>query len=176
MLDSVIRKQFITVVGEKWFKDDPESLVSYSYDATPLYQAMPDGVIFPASTQEVSNIVKICAQHRIPVITRGAGSNLCGGTIPLQGGLVVVMTRMNKLLEIDADNLTASFECGLNTKQFHLAVERTGLFYPPDPSSMIICTMGGNIALGAGGLRGLKYGTTKDYVLGLTAVLPMGAF
>ncbi|AYB42099.1 FAD-linked oxidase C-terminal domain-containing protein [Paenibacillus lautus] len=175
MLESVIREQLAAVVGGKWFKDDPESLVSYSYDATPLYQAMPDGVIFPGSTQEVSDIVKICSKHRIPVITRGAGSNLCGGTIPLQGGLIMVMTRMNKLLEIDADNLTATFQTGLNTKQFHLAVERTGLFYPPDPSSMIICTMGGNIALGAGGLRGLKYGTTKDYVLGLEAVLPDGS-
>lgn len=175
MLKQPVREQLAAVVGEKWLKDDAESLVSYSYDATPLYQSMPDGVIFPASTQEVSDIVKICAANQIPIVGRGAGSNLCGGTVPLQGGLIVVMTRMNKLLEIDRDNLTATFQTGLNTKQFHQTVERAGLFYPPDPSSMIICTMGGNIALGAGGLRGLKYGTTKDYVLGLEAVLPDGS-
>lgn len=175
MLEPHIRKQFADVVGEKWLKDDPESLVSYSYDATPLYQSMPDGVIFPGSTQEVSEVVKICAANRIPIVGRGAGSNLCGGTVPLKGGIILVMTRMNKLLEIDTENLTATFQTGLNTKQFHQTVERSGLFYPPDPSSMIICTMGGNIALGAGGLRGLKYGTTKDYVLGLEAVLPDGS-
>ncbi|UNK17850.1 FAD-binding protein [Paenibacillus sp. N3/727] len=175
MLKPHLREQLAAVVGEKWLKDDAESLVSYSYDATPLYQSMPDGVVFPGSTQEVSDIVKICAANGIPIVGRGAGSNLCGGTVPLQGGLIIVMTRMNKLLEIDADNLTATFQTGLNTKQFHQTVERAGLFYPPDPSSMIICTMGGNIALGAGGLRGLKYGTTKDYVLGLEAVLPDGS-
>lgn len=175
MLEPHIRKQLADVVGEKWLKDDPESLVSYSYDATPLYQSMPDGVIFPGSTQEVSGVVKICAANKIPIVGRGAGSNLCGGTVPLKGGIILVMTRMNKLLEIDMENLTATFQTGLNTKQFHQTVERSGLFYPPDPSSMIICTMGGNIALGAGGLRGLKYGTTKDYVLGLEAVLPDGS-
>ncbi|MBE1447100.1 FAD-binding oxidoreductase [Paenibacillus sp. OAS669] len=174
MLSSTVREQLQGIVGPSWFKDDTESLVSYSYDATPLYQSLPDGVIFPSSTQEVSAIMKVCAQNKVPVIARGAGSNLCGGVVPVQGGLVMVMTRMNRLLEIDQDNLTATFQTGLNTKQFHNAVEATGLFYPPDPSSMIICTMGGNIALGAGGLRGLKYGTTKDYVIGLEAVLANG--
>ncbi|CAG7642602.1 putative FAD-linked oxidoreductase [Paenibacillus solanacearum] len=174
MLAQPVREQLRAIVGERWFRDDAESLVSYSYDATPLYQSMPDGVIFPSSTEEVSAIMKVCAAHRIPVVTRGAGSNLCAGVVPLHGGLVMVMTRMNRLIEIDQDNLTATFQTGLNTKQFHTAVEETGLFYPPDPSSMIICTMGGNIALGAGGLRGLKYGTTKDYVIGLEAVLANG--
>ncbi|TVY08457.1 FAD-binding oxidoreductase [Paenibacillus cremeus] len=174
MLSPSIREELIAIVGAKWFRDDTESLVSYSYDATPLYQSMPDGVIFPSSTEEVSAIMKVCAKHKIPVVTRGAGSNLCAGVVPLHGGIVLVMTRMNRLIEIDQDNLTATFQTGLNTKQFHMAVEDTGLFYPPDPSSMIICTMGGNIALGAGGLRGLKYGTTKDYVIGLEAVLANG--
>lgn len=174
MLSQSVRGQLQAIVGNEWFRDDAESLVSYSYDATPLYESMPDGVIFPASTEEVSAIMKVCSEHKIPVVSRGAGSNLCAGTVPLHAGLVMVMTRMNKLLEIDQDNLTATFQTGLNTKKFHTAVEATGLFYPPDPSSMIICTMGGNIALGAGGLRGLKYGTTKDYVIGLEAVLANG--
>ncbi|MCR8629663.1 FAD-linked oxidase C-terminal domain-containing protein [Paenibacillus radicis (ex Xue et al. 2023)] len=174
MLPQNVRERMQAIVGDKWFKDDTETLVSYSYDATPLYQSMPEGVVFPASTEEVSGIMKICAEYKIPVIGRGAGSNLCAGVVPVLGGLVIVMTRMNRLLEIDQDNLTATFQTGLNTKQFHTAVEQTGLFYPPDPGSMIICTMGGNIALGAGGLRGLKYGTTKDYVIGLEAVLANG--
>lgn len=174
MLAEPIRGELRSIVGPSWFRDDTETLVSYSYDATPLYQSMPDGVVFPASTEEVAAVMKVCAKHGIPVVTRGAGSNLCAGVVPLHGGLVMVMTRMNRLIEIDQDNLTATFQTGLNTKQFHMAVEDTGLFYPPDPSSMIICTMGGNIALGAGGLRGLKYGTTKDYVIGLEAVLASG--
>lgn len=174
MLETSIRAKLASIVGEAWFKDDMEALVSYSYDATPMQQALPDGVIFPSTTQQVSDILKVANEHRVPIIGRGAGSNLCGGTVPLEGGLVVVMNRMNKLIEIDTDNLTATFQTGLNTKQFHQAVENLGLFYPPDPSSMVISTLGGNIMECAGGLRGLKYGTTKDYVLGLEAVLPSG--
>ncbi|TMV51337.1 FAD-binding protein [Paenibacillus mesophilus] len=174
MLEQSIRAKLIDIVGASWFKDDMEALVSYSYDATPMQQALPDGVIFPSTTQHVSEILKIANEYRIPIVGRGAGSNLCAGTVPLEGGLVMVMNRMNKLIEIDADNLTATFQTGLNTKQFHLEVEKLGLFYPPDPSSMIISTLGGNIMECAGGLRGLKYGTTKDYVIGLEAVLPNG--
>jgi len=174
MLSQAVRKELAAIVGNEWFKDDTQMLVSYSYDATPLYQSLPDGVIFPGSTEEVSAILKVCSRHKIPVIGRGAGSNLCAGVVPVHGGLVMVMKRMNRLLEIDEANLTATIQPGLITKEFHEAVESRGLFYPPDPGSMIICTMGGNIALGAGGLRGLKYGTTKDYVIGLEAVLANG--
>lgn len=174
MLEQSIRTKLIDIVGPTWFKDDMESLVSYSYDATPMQQALPDGVIFPASTEQVSAILKVANEYRIPIVGRGAGSNLCAGTVPLEGGLVMVMNKMNKLIEIDTENLTATFQTGLNTKQFHLEVEKRGLFYPPDPSSMVISTLGGNIMECAGGLRGLKYGTTKDYVIGLEAVLPNG--
>lgn len=173
MLEESVRRRLKEVAGDR-FKDDPESLVTHSYDATPMLQAMPDGVIYPESTEEVSAILRIANEHGVPVIGRGAGSNLCGGTVPVRGGLVVAMTRMNKLLEIDTDNLTATVQAGLNTKEFHMAVERLGLFYPPDPSSMSVSTLGGNIMENSGGLRGLKYGTTKDYVLGLEAVLPSG--
>lgn len=174
MLDSSIREQLIQIVGERDFRDDSEALVTHSYDATPMLQSMPDGVIYPETTEEVAAILRIANHHRIPVIGRGAGSNLCGGTVPVEGGLVMPMSRMNKLLEIDTENLTATFQTGLNTKEFHQAVERHGLFYPPDPSSMVISTLGGNIMECAGGLRGLKYGTTKDYVIALEAVLPSG--
>ena len=174
MLDEQIRQKLRAIVGDNHFKDDPEALITHSYDATPMYQSMPDGVIYPFTKAEVSDILKIANDHHIPIIGRGAGSNLCAGTVPSEGGLVMVMNRMNKLLEIDRENLTATFQPGLNTKEFHLAVERIGLFYPPDPSSMVISTLGGNIMECAGGLRGLKYGTTKDYVIGLEAVLPSG--
>ncbi len=174
MLEQSVRQKLFDIVGPSYFKDDMEALVTHSYDATPMLQAMPDGVIYPANTEQVAAILKTANEHRIPIVGRGAGSNLCGGTVPTEGGLVVVMTRMNKLIEIDTDNLTATFQTGLNTKTFHLEVEKLGLFYPPDPSSMVISTLGGNIMECAGGLRGLKYGTTKDYIIGLEAVLPSG--
>ncbi|MDF2670810.1 MAG: glcD [Paenibacillus sp.] len=174
MLEQSVRQKLFDIVGSSHFKDDMEALVTHSYDATPMLQAMPDGVIYPANTEQVAAILRTANEHRIPIVGRGAGSNLCGGTVPTEGGLVMVMTRMNKLLEIDTDNLTATFQTGLNTKTFHLEVEKLGLFYPPDPSSMVISTLGGNIMECAGGLRGLKYGTTKDYVIGLEAVLPSG--
>jgi glycolate oxidase len=174
MLEESVRGKFLSVVGPKRFRDDQEALVSHSYDATPMLQSMPDAVIYPESSEEVSAILRIANEHRIPVIGRGAASNLCGGTVPVEGGLVIAMTRMNKLLEIDTENLTATVQAGLNTKAFHQAVERLGLFYPPDPSSMSVSTLGGNIMENSGGLRGLKYGTTKDYVIGLEAVLPNG--
>ncbi|WP_127588223.1 FAD-binding oxidoreductase [Paenibacillus koleovorans] len=174
MLAQSIREQLIDIVGPQYFKDDQEALVSHSYDATPMLQAMPDGVIYPADTQQVAAVLKVANEHLVPIVGRGAGSNLCGGTVPTEGGLVMVMNRMNKLIEIDTDNLTATFQTGLNTKTFHMEVEKRGLFYPPDPGSMVISSLGGNIMECAGGLRGLKYGTTKDYVIGLEAVLPSG--
>ncbi|MEK8128074.1 FAD-linked oxidase C-terminal domain-containing protein [Paenibacillus filicis] len=174
MLNEQMRLSLRKRLGEAYFRDDRETLVSYSYDATPMLQSMPDGVVFPRDTEDVAFVLKLANEHRVPIIGRGAGTNLCGGTVPVEGGIVMVMNRMNKLLEIDTDNLTATFQPGLNTKEFHLAVEAQGLFYPPDPSSMVISTLGGNIMECAGGLRGLKYGTTKDYVIGLEAVLPSG--
>jgi glycolate oxidase len=174
MLDDSIRVKLRAIVGEKYFKDDAEALITHSYDATPMYQSLPDGVIYPGDRDQVAAILALANEHRIPIVGRGAGTNLCAGTVPVAGGLVLVMNRMNKLMEIDRDNLTATFQPGLNTKEFHQAVEQLGYFYPPDPSSMVISTMGGNIMEGAGGLRGLKYGTTKDYVIGLEAVLPSG--
>jgi glycolate oxidase len=174
MLEVSISQKLRSIVGEAYYKEDPEALITHSYDATPMLQHMPDGVIYPGTTAEVSSILKVANEYRIPVVGRGAGSNLCGGTVPLHGGIVMVMNRMNKLLELDRDNLTATFQPGLNTKEFHVTVEKQGLFYPPDPSSMVISTLGGNIMECAGGLRGLKYGTTKDYVIGLEAVLPNG--
>ncbi len=174
MLKQEIRKKLMEVVGPSWFLDKPHELVAYSYDATPMYQKMPDAVVLPETTEQVSKVMKIAAEYQIKVIPRGAATNLSGGTVPVEGGLVIGLNRMNKLLEIDQENLTATVQPGFVTADLHQAVEKLGLFYPPDPGSMKTSTLGGNIAEGAGGLRGLKYGVTKDYVIALEAVLPNG--
>ncbi|MDR6226274.1 FAD-binding oxidoreductase [Desmospora profundinema] len=174
MLNSEIKAQLVSVLGDAHVRDDVESRITHSYDATPLYQSMPDGVVFPSTTQEVQDVLRIASKHHIPIVGRGSGSNLSADTVPVAGGLVMVMTRMNQILEIDKENLTATVQPGVYTQTLHEAVEKEGLFYPPDPSSMKISTLGGNIAECSGGLRGLKYGTTKDYVLGLEAVLANG--
>lgn len=174
MLDAAVAGQLRQIVGKKHFRDDRESLVAHSYDGTPMLQHMPDGVIYPESTEQVSEIMKVLSAHKVPIVPRGSGSNLCGGTVPVEGGIVMVMHRMNRILEVDAENLTATVQPGVITADFTAHVESMGLFYPPDPSSMRISTIGGNIAECSGGLRGLKYGTTKDYVIGLEAVLASG--
>jgi glycolate oxidase len=174
MLASVVKEKLCSIVGEANVQDDQVTLVSYSYDATPNFQALPDAVILPGNTQEVSEIVKVCHEYRVPIVPRGSGTNLCAGTVPSEGGIVLLFSRMNQILEIDEENLTVTVQPGLITQTLIEAVEDKGLFYPPDPSSMKISTIGGNINECSGGLRGLKYGVTKDYVLGLEAVLPNG--
>ncbi|WP_212960305.1 FAD-binding oxidoreductase [Cohnella xylanilytica] len=174
MLDQSLTERLRRIVGERHFRDDQEARVAHSYDGTPMLQSLPDGVIYPENTAQVSEIMRALSEYRVPVVSRGSGSNLSGGTVPLQGGVVMVMHRMNRILEVDAENLTATVQPGLITAEFIAHVEAMGLFYPPDPSSMRISTIGGNIAECSGGLRGLKYGTTKDYVIGLEAVLPGG--
>lgn len=174
MIPTEALEQLRSIVGYDRIRTDLEARVTHSYDATPLFQCMADGVIYPQSTEEVQAILRVAHQYQFPIVTRGSGTNLCAATVPSAAGLVMVMTRMNQILEIDEKNLTATVQPGVLTKQLHQAVESIGLFYPPDPGSMNISTIGGNIALNSGGLRGLKYGTTKDYVLGLEAVLPTG--
>jgi glycolate oxidase len=174
MLQEEAVRKLRAIVGEEHFRDDQEAIVAHSYDATPMMQALPDGVIYPSDTEQVSAIMKVLHEYRIPLVTRGSGTNLCGGTVPVRGGVVMVMHRMNRLLELDLENLTATVQPGMITGEFAALVEKEGLFYPPDPGSMNISTIGGNIAECSGGLRGLKYGTTKDYVLGLEAVLANG--
>lgn len=174
MLDSVVREKLCSIVGGSYVQDDQVTLVSYSYDATPNFQALPDAVVLPGNTEEISQIVQTCNEHGIPIVPRGSGTNLCAGTVPSEGGIILLFSRMNKIIEIDEENLTATVQPGLITQTLIEAVEEKGLFYPPDPSSMKISTIGGNINECSGGLRGLKYGVTKDYVLGLEVVLPNG--
>ncbi len=174
MLERRMRDELQAITGATRLCEDEQTLALYSCDVAPGVQSLADGVVFPGSTREVAEIVRVCARHRTPVTPRGGGSNVCGGAAPTQGGLVIVMMQMNRLLEIDRENLTATVQPGLDAGEFQRRVEETGLFYPPCPSGMAVRTMGGNVALGAGGLHGLKYGTTKDYVLGLEAVLANG--
>jgi len=174
MLNPEASNKLRSIVGAAYYREDMEALVAHSYDGTPMLQSLPDGVVYPASTEEVSKIMAVLAEYGIPLVSRGSGSNLSGGTVPLQGGVVMVMHRMNRILEVDLENLTATVQPGIITAEFIAHVESLGLFYPPDPSSMRISTIGGNIAECSGGLRGLKYGTTKDYVIGLEAVLAGG--
>lgn len=151
-----------------------EDLLAYSYDATPGLKQRPLCVVLPTSTAQVADVLKLAHREKIPVVTRGAGTGLSGGSIPVPGSLVLCTARMNRVLEVDAKNLTLLAEPGATTLQVAEAAEKSGLFYPPDPGSMKVSTIGGNIAENSGGLRGLKYGVTRDYVMGLEVVLADG--
>ncbi|MED1144373.1 glycolate oxidase subunit GlcD [Bacillus paralicheniformis] len=174
MISSQVKSQLIEIVGSVNYDDSNAGRLVYSYDATPQFQSMPDAVIAPRSTEEVSQIVKICNTHRIPIVPRGSGTNLCAGTCPTEGGIVLLFKHMNRILEIDEENLTITVQPGVITLDLIHAAEEKGLFYPPDPSSMKISTIGGNINENSGGLRGLKYGVTRDYVMALEVVLANG--
>ncbi|MEC1504193.1 glycolate oxidase subunit GlcD [Bacillus haynesii] len=174
MISSQVRSQLIEIVSSANYDDSNAGRLVYSYDATPQFQSMPDAVVAPRSKEEVSQIVKICNTHRIPIVPRGSGTNLCAGTCPTEGGIVLLFKHMNQILEIDEENLTITVQPGVITLDLIHAAEEKGLFYPPDPSSMKISTIGGNINENSGGLRGLKYGVTRDYVMALEIVLANG--
>jgi glycolate oxidase len=173
MLKPSIVKELKTIVGADNLYTSPEELVVYSYDATQR-ESLPWAVARPATTEEVSKLLVLANRELFPVIPRGAGTGMSGGSVPVRGGLVLSFERMNRILEIDEDNLIAVVEPGVVTGDLQREVESRGLFYPPDPASHQFCTMGGNVAECAGGLRAVKYGVTKDYVLGLEVVLPTG--
>jgi glycolate oxidase len=166
-------KKLQNLVGGPYCSRKKEDLVCYAYDAT-ARTYLPDAVIFPKDAKEISAILRTANLDRFFVIPRGAGTGMTGGSLPVEGGVVVVMSRFNRILEIDKDNLIAHVEPGVITGRFHRAVERENLFYPPDPSSSEFSTLGGNLAECAGGPRAVKYGVTRDYVLGLEVVLPTG--
>lgn len=174
MLKGQVIDRLVEIVGTEGVLNAPNELYAYSFDATPIVRADPDAVVMPSTTHQVAEILKLASMYNIPVIPRGSGTNLAGGTIPVEGGIILNMTRFNQIYEIDEKNLTATVGSGVITAEFHRAVEAVGLFYPPDPGSMRISTIGGNVAQCAGGMRGLKYGVTKDYVMGLEYVLPSG--
>ena len=164
----------IEILGKANVLVTPEDLAVYGYDGT-FQEARPEVVVLPDSTSQISAVVKLAAATRTPVVPRGMGSGLAAGSVPLpSGGIVLSLTRMNRILEIDEENATVHAEAGVVTAELQAAVEKRGLFYPPDPSSIRHSTIGGNVACNAGGPRCLKYGVTGDYVLGLTVVLADG--
>ncbi|MBI3753516.1 MAG: FAD-binding protein [Deltaproteobacteria bacterium] len=173
MLSQNVIRELTRIAGEENISTSKEDLICYSYDAT-NQKFLPDAVVFPKNVDEISLIIQMANREGFPVVPRGAGSGFSGGSLPVEGGVVVSLERMNKILKIDADNLIAVVEPGVVTGEFQWEVERLGLFYPPDPSSLKFCTIGGNAAECAGGPRAVKYGVTKDYVLGLEVVLPTG--
>jgi glycolate oxidase len=152
----------------------PEDLAVYAYDGTPVLRQQPACVAFPKTTAEVAKCVHAAREYHTPIVTRGSGTGLSGGSVPVPGCVVVCLTDMNRVLAVDARNLTVEAEAGAITQAIDEAAAPHGLFYPPDPGSRKISTIGGNVAENSGGLRGLKYGVTRDYVLGLEAVLASG--
>jgi len=162
-----------SIVGKENVLESLEERICYSFDGT-FQRGIPELVAFPADTEEISQILKLANNHQFPVFPRGAGTGLSGGSIPRSSGLALVLTRLNRIKEINQEDLIAVVEPGVVTGHFHEEVEKLGLFYPPDPASLKTCTMGGNVAENAGGPRAFKYGVTRDYVLGLEVVTPTG--
>ncbi|MBI4496536.1 MAG: FAD-binding oxidoreductase, partial [Chloroflexi bacterium] len=167
MLSDALLRELQAIVGPEHVHAGPAQLITYSYDGT-FQQHLPDVAVTPRTTEEVAAIVALAQREGIPVIPRGAGTGLAGGTIPLTGGIVLSLSRMTSIKEIDPANTCAIVEAGVVTADLQKAVERQGLFYPPDPASLNQSTLGGNVACNSGGPRCLKYGVTKDYVLGMT--------
>ena len=173
MISKTILKEISGVVGGAYLLTAEKDMTEFSADATKISH-MPDAVVFPENSQQVSRILQLATENGFPVVPRGAGTGMSGGAIPVQGGVVLAMNRLNRILSIDRDNLIAKAEPGVITAHLQEAVEALDLFYPPDPASLKVSTLGGNVAECAGGLRAVKYGVTRDYVLGLTIVLPTG--
>lgn len=162
-----------TIVGAAYVFTDDAARATYGTDALKRGRNA-DAVVLPANTREVAAVVRLCAEHRVPIVPRGAGTGYTGGAVPTRGGIVLSLERMNRILEIDGANLVAVVEPHVVTGDLQAAVEKVGLFYPPDPASLKESVIGGNVAECAGGPRAFKYGTTKQYVLGLELVLPTG--
>jgi glycolate oxidase len=174
MLEKNIISQLRKVVGKDAVLTSKEDLNAYSYDGTTTWAHMPDVVVLPTTAEQVSQILKLADENKIPVTPRGAGTNVSGGSIPIKGGIVLCTTKMDKILDINKTNLTATVEPGVILQDFNNTLAEQGLFYPPDPQSFLGCTIGGNIAENAGGPYCVKYGVTKQYVLGLEVVLANG--
>jgi glycolate oxidase len=173
MLNRQAIKELENIVGPEQVLTSPEDLVCYSYDGT-FTEHQPDVVVLPANTGEVSKLLKVAYREGTPVVPRGMGSGLAAGSIPFSGGIALSLTRMNRILEIDHDNMMATAQAGVITADLAATVEAEGFFYPPDPASIKQSTIGGNVAANAGGPRCLKYGVTGDYVMALEVVLADG--
>ena len=162
------------IVGEENVSVSADDRQKYSHDEVAELHHEPEAVVRVSSAEQVSRIMRLAGETNVPVTPRGAGQGLSGGAVPVFGGVVLTLEKMNRILEIDQDNLMATVEPGVITGDIHREVEALGLFYPPDPASLDSCTIGGNVAENAGGPRAVKYGVTRHYVCGLEAVLPSG--
>ena len=173
MLEKRLLREFEKALSKERVKYQPEDLISYSYDAY-LSEFQPEAVLLPLSTQELVRVMKIATQYQVPVTPRGSGTNLFSGSLAKQGGIILCFSLMNKIPEIDPANRYAIVEPGVIVADLQRQVEARGLFYPPDPGSSNIATIGGTVNTNAGGMRGVKYGVTRDYILGLELVLVNG--
>jgi glycolate oxidase len=173
MLPAAAKRKLVELMGPRGYLDRPEDLMLYEYDGS-VDKGRPELVVFPRTTEDVVAIVKITAEHGVPIVGRGAGTGLSGGAIPRAGGVIVGFARMNRILEIDLENERAVVQPGVVNLDVTLAVQAQGYFYAPDPSSQRACTMGGNVAENAGGPHTLAYGVTTNHVLGLEFVMPDG--
>lgn len=174
MIESRIISRLQKIAGKESVLTSKEDLTTYSYDATAIWVHMPDVVVLPTTSEQVSQVLRLANDNRIPVTPRGGGTNLSGGSIPIKGGIVLSTTRMNNIIDISRPNMTATVEAGVVLQDLNIALARESLFYPPDPQSFLGCTIGGTVAENAGGPRCFKYGVTKQYVLGLEVVLASG--
>ena len=173
LMNKSVIKILTSIIGHENISTAPEELSCYSYDGTgQIY--MPDAVVFPESAEEISAILKAANEYDFPVVPRGAGTGMTGGSLPVEGGVVIVTSRMNRIVEIDPDNMIAVVEPGVITGELQAELKKYRLMYPPDPASLKFCSIGGNAAECAGGPSAVKYGVTKDYVLGIQVVLPNG--
>ena len=168
MIDDSLVRQFQTIVGDDNAWTDATDLHTYSYDAAVVDPVQPGLIVRPTTVEALGQTVRLCNDNSLPLTVRGAGTNLSGGTVPLPGGVVVVSNGMKSILEINEADMYAVVQPGVVTAKLAAAVEAKGLFYPPDPGSQAVSTIGGNVAENAGGLRGLKYGVTRDYVMGVS--------
>lgn len=167
-------RRLAELVGESQVVTAPEELLSYTYDGSGR-QGLPTAVVFPLSSAQIAAVLRLAVQTRTPVIPRGAGTGMCGGSLAVRGGIILALSRLNRIKSIDQANQLAVVQPGVITAQLQARVAECGLYYPPDPTSRAFCTIGGNVACGAGGPAAVKYGVTRDYVLGLKAVLAGGA-
>jgi len=162
------------LVGAEHVLTAKEDLIPYSFDGTAALQQMPGCVVFPTTTDQVAGVLKLANRTKTAVVPRGSGTGLSGGSLPSPDCLVLCLVKIDRILELDRANLTLLVEAGATTQAISDAAMAAGLFYPPDPGSMKISTIGGNVAENSEGLRGLKYGVTRNYVMGLEVVLPDG--
>lgn len=175
MFSQNILNELIKIVGKENVLTSKEDMITYSFDGTAdMPSQEPDVVVTPENKEQIVKIVKLASENKIPITTRGSGTNLSGGTIPIKKGIVLSMLKLDKILEIDAENLTATVQPGLVIQRLNEAVAPYGLIYPPDPGTVTTATMGGSVCECSGGLRGLKYGVTKDYIMGLEVVMANG--